>query len=48
MKLDDVAGDECGEDADNRSTGSLTVTESGSQDFKPEGGWQYAISWHLK
>ena len=48
MKLDDVAGDECTEEMDNRSTGSLTVTESGSQDYKPEDQWRYTIHWHLK
>jgi hypothetical protein len=48
MKLDDVAGDECTEDMDNRSAGSLTVTESGSVEFKPEDQWRYTISWHLK
>jgi hypothetical protein len=48
MKLDDVAGDECTEEMDNRSAGSFTVTESGSQEFKPEGQWRYTIYWHLK
>jgi hypothetical protein len=48
MKLDDVAGDECTEEMDNRSSGSFTVTESGSQEFKPEGQWRYTIYWHLK
>jgi hypothetical protein len=48
MKLDDVAGDECTEEMDNRSAGSFTVTESGSQEFKPEGQWRYTIHWHLK
>jgi hypothetical protein len=48
MKLDDVAGDECTEEMDNRSIGSFTVTESGSQEFKPEGQWRYTIYWHLK
>ena len=48
MKLDDAAGDECGEDMDNRSDGSFTVTDSGSQEFKPEGQWRYTIYWHLK
>ena len=48
MKLDDVAGDECGEDADIRSDGSFTVTDSGSQEFKPEGQWRYTLYWHLK
>jgi len=48
LKLDDVAGDECTEEMDNRSAGSFTVTESGSQEFKPEGQWRYTIYWHLK
>jgi predicted nucleic-acid-binding Zn-ribbon protein len=48
LKLDDVAGDECGEDMDNRSDGSFTVTDSGSKEFKPEGQWRYTIYWHLK
>jgi len=48
MKLDDVAGDECSEEMDNKSTGSFTVTESGSQAFKPEDHWRYTIYWHLK
>ena len=48
MKLDDVAGDECTEEMDNRSAGSFTTTESGSQEFKPEDQWRYTISWHLK
>jgi len=48
MKLDDVAGDECTDEMDNKSTGSFTVTASGSQDFKPEDGWTYTIHWHLK
>jgi hypothetical protein len=48
LKLDDVAGDECTEEMDNRSAGSFTTTESGSQEFKPEDGWRYTIYWHLK
>jgi len=48
LKLDDVAGDECSEEMDNRSEGSFTATESGSQEFKPENQWQYTVSWHLK
>ena len=48
MKLDDVAGDECTEEMDNKSTGSFTVTDSGSQAFKPEDHWRYTIYWHLK
>jgi len=48
MKLDDDAGDECTEEADNNSSGSFTVSPSGSQTFKPEDGWSYTIYWHLK
>ena len=48
MKLDDVAGDECTDEMDNKSTGSFTVTESGSQEFKPENQWRYTVYWHLK
>jgi hypothetical protein len=48
MKLDDVPGDECTEEMDNRSAGSFTVTESGSQTYKPEDHWRYTIHWHLK
>lgn len=48
MKMDDVAGDECTEEMDNRSAGSFTVSDSGSQEFKPENAWRYTIHWHLK
>lgn len=48
MKLDDVAGDECTDEMDNRSAGSFTITSSGSQEFKPEDQWNYTIHWHLK
>lgn len=48
MKLDDVAGDECTEEMDNRSSASFNVTDSGSQEFKPEDQWSYTIHWHLK
>ena len=48
MKLDDVAGDECTEEMDNRSTGSFSITDGGAQDFKPEDQWRYTIHWHLK
>lgn len=48
MKLDDVSGDECSDEMDNRSAGSFTVTDSGSQDYKPESAWSYTITWHLK
>lgn len=48
MKLDDVAGDECTEEMDNKSTGNFAVTGSGSQTFKPEAQWSYTVYWHLK
>lgn len=48
MKLDDVAGDECTEDMDNKSAGIFTVTASGSQEYKPEDQWKYTIHWHLE
>lgn len=48
MKLDDVPGDECTEEMDNRSSGSFAVTDSGSQTYKPEEQWRYTIYWHLK
>lgn len=48
LKLDDVAGDECTEEMDNRSAGSFNVTESGSQEFKPADAWRYTVHWHLK
>jgi len=48
LKLDDVAGDECTEEMDNRSAGSFTVSDNGSQTFKPEDHWRYTIHWHMK
>jgi hypothetical protein len=48
MQLDDVDGDVCTEDVDNRSTGEFTVSEKGTQTFNPEGNWRYTIRWHLK
>jgi len=48
MKLDDVAGDECSDEEDNKSTGSFAVTDSGSQTFRPEDHWRYTVYWHLK
>jgi len=48
LKLDDVAGDECTDEMDNKSTGTFTVTATGSQTFKPEDGWSYTVHWHLK
>ena len=48
MQLDDVDEDACTEEVDNRSTGEFTVTERGSQTYKPEEHWRYTIRWHLK
>ena len=48
MKLDDVSGDECTEEMDDRSAGSFTITENGSQTYKPEDQWRYTLYWHLK
>jgi len=48
MQLDDVDGDACGDEPDNRSTGEFTVSEKGSQSYKPEDTWRYTIRWHLK
>ena len=48
MQLDDVDGDACTDDVDNRSTGEFVASEKGSQSYKPENNWQYTIRWHLK
>lgn len=48
LQLDDVDGDACTEDVDNRSTGEFTINERGSQTYKPEDHWRYTIRWHLK
>jgi hypothetical protein len=48
LQLDDVDGDACTEDVDNRSTGQFAVSESGSQIYKPQHDWRYTIHWHLK
>ena len=48
LQLDDVDGDACTEDVDNRSTGEFTISERGSQTYKPEDHWRYTIRWHLK
>lgn len=48
MQLDDIDGDACSDEPDNRSTGEFTVNERGSKDFKPEADWSYTIRWHLK
>ncbi len=46
-QLDDVDEDACGNDPDNRSTGTLLASDSGSQTFKPEDKWSYTIYWRL-
>jgi len=48
MQLDDIDGDACSDEPDNRSTGEFAVSERGSQSFKPENEWSYTIKWHLK
>jgi len=48
MQLDDIDGDACSDEPDNRSNGEFTVSEKGSQTFKPENDWSYTIRWHLK
>jgi len=48
LQLDDVDGDACSDEPDNRSTGEFTVSERGSQSYKPEDDWRYTIRWHLK
>ena len=47
-QLDDIEADVCTDDIDNTSSGKFTVTESGSQEFKPEDHWRYTVYWHLK
>lgn len=48
LQLDDVAGDESTEEADNKSTGEFAVNEKGEQTYKPEDHWRYTVRWHLK
>jgi hypothetical protein len=48
LQLDDVDGDVCTDDVDNRSTGEFAVSEKGEKAFKPEDNWRYTIRWHLK
>jgi hypothetical protein len=48
MQLDDVDADVCTEEVDNRSTGEFSVSERGSQSYKPEENWRYTLRWHLK
>ena len=47
-QLDDVEEDVCTDDIDNTSSGKFTVSESGSQEYKPEDRWRYTVYWHLK
>ncbi|MEO7677703.1 MAG: hypothetical protein ABIV39_13160 [Verrucomicrobiota bacterium] len=47
-QLDDVEEDVCTDDIDNTTGGKFTVTESGSQEYKPEDRWRYTVYWHLK
>lgn len=47
-QLDDVEDDVCTDDIDNTSSGKFTVSESGSQEYKPEDHWRYTVYWHLK
>jgi hypothetical protein len=48
LQLDDVDDDVCTEEVDNRSKGEFTVSEKGTQTYKPEDNWRYTIRWHLK
>ncbi len=48
LRLDDVDEDACGEEADNTSKGEFTVSEKGTQSYKPEDNWKYTINWHMK
>ena len=48
LRLDDVDEDACGEEADNNSKGEFTVSDKGTQSYKPEDNWKYTINWHMK
>ncbi len=48
LQLDDIDDDACGDEPDNRSIGEFTVSERGSQSYKPEDNWRYTIRWHMK
>jgi hypothetical protein len=48
LRLDDVDEDACGEEADNTTKGEFTVSDKGTQDYKPEDNWKYTINWHMK
>ncbi len=47
-QLDDVEGDVCTDEIDNKSTGNFTLSGNGSQTYKPEDTWHYTLYWHLK
>jgi len=40
--------DACGDEPDNRTTGEFTVSERGSQSYKPDDHWRFTVRWHLK
>jgi hypothetical protein len=48
VQLDDIDEDTCTDEMDNRSIGEFTVSDQGSQTYKPESNWRYTIRWHLK
>ncbi len=48
VQLDDVDADACTDSADNRSAGEFSISERGSQSYKPEDNWRYILHWHLK
>ena len=48
LQLDDIEEDTCGGEPDQRSTGEFTISERGSQMYKPEANLRYTIRWHMK
>ena len=48
LQLDDMDEDVCTDEVDNRSKSEFTVSEKGTQTYKPEDAWRYTIRWHLK
>jgi len=48
MQLDDIDEDACSDEMDNQSKGEFTVSEKGTQAYKPEDNWKYTINWHMK
>ena len=48
LQLDDIDGDACGDEPDNRATGQFIISKVGSATFKPENNWQFTIHWHMK